>query len=117
MRRIRALPPTGLDQPLLLTPLQQLLQAPCLGTPREEPIPALTEDGKIEARLGQLQPQQIFPINTCTDGLGSLTVGEMLTKLPNGHQRQTPGGLTRLAAAREQVGKVVVGKDGPEVIA
>jgi hypothetical protein len=113
---IGALPPTCLDQALPLTPLQQLLQEPFLGTPRQEPIPELTEDRKIEARIGQLQPQQIFPINTCTDGLGGLTVGEMLTKLHNGHQRQTPWGLTRLAAAREQVGKVVVGKDGPEAI-
>jgi hypothetical protein len=101
MRRIGALPTTGLDQPLRLTPLQQLIQEPFLGTPRQEPISELTEDRKIETRIGQLQTKQIFPINTCTDGLGSLTVGEMLTKLHNGHQSQTPGGHTRLTAFRE----------------
>jgi hypothetical protein len=45
-----------------------------------------------------------------------LAIGEMLTKLHDGHQRQTPWGLTRLAAAREQVGKVIVGKDSSESI-
>src|SRR6266481_6451431 len=50
------------------------------------------------------------------DRLRRLTIGQVLPKRHNRHQRQPPRGQTRLAPRGEQGGKVLVLKDGPEGI-
>jgi hypothetical protein len=77
----------------------------------------LAQHRVVEARIGQLEAEQILPVDAGTHRLGGPTVGEVLAELQQGDPGQTPGRQARLAALGEQVGEIRVGEDGAELVA
>ena len=108
--------PAGLEQAQGAAALQQLVEEELFGAARQQAVPEFTQHRKVEARIGQLETQQILPVDARADGLGRLAIGQVFPKLHDRHQRQPPGGQARLAPRGEQGGKVLVLKDGPEGI-
>jgi len=74
------------------TPLQQLVSQEGFGAPRQEPVAQCTQDRKVEARVRQLETQEILPVDTGADRLGGLTIGQVLAPLHERHEGQPPGG-------------------------
>jgi hypothetical protein len=72
------------------TSLQQLIEQEGFGTTGEEPVAKFTEDGKVEARVRQVQAQEILPIDTGPDRLGGLAISKVLAKLHERHEGQPP---------------------------
>jgi len=70
----------------------------------------------IEAGIGQLQPQDVFPIDAATHGLGRLAIGEAFGKLQNSGEREACRGFCRLATPREERGELGVVVDGAESV-
>ncbi len=70
----------------------------------------------IEAGVGELQPQDVFPIDAAPDGLGRLAIGEVFGKLQDGSEREAGRGGCRLAAPREECGELGVVVDGAEPV-
>jgi len=68
MRGVGPLRPTRLEEPQRATALQQLLEQHLFGTARQQTVPELTEDRKVEPRIRQIETQQIFPVDTRADG-------------------------------------------------
>src|SRR5438105_3163360 len=60
------------------------------GLSAEQAGAKLAEDRGIKARVGQLQSEQVLPIDTTTHGFGGLAVRQVLDKLQNRHQCQSP---------------------------
>ena len=116
MRRVGALWPTGLEPPHGAASLPQLVEEDLFGAPRQQAVPKFAQHRKVESRIRQLETQQILPVDARADRLRRLAIRQMLPKLPNRHQRQPPRGQGWLAPRREQGGKVLVLKDGPEYI-
>src|SRR5881398_1355959 len=116
MRRVGALLSSGLEPPHGAAALQQLVEEERCGAPRQQAVPEFAQHRKVETRIRQLETQQILPVDTCAYGLRRLAIGEVLPKLHDRHQRETPRGQARWAPRREQGRKVLVLKDGPEGI-
>src|SRR5215468_2518857 len=116
MRRVGALLAPGGEQAQGTAALQQLVEEELYGAASEEAIAEFTQDRKIESRIRQLETQQILPVDARADRLSRLTIRQILPKLHDRHQRQTPRRQGRLAPRREQGGKVLVLKDGPQGI-
>ena len=60
MRGVGPLRPTSLEEPQRATALQQLLQQHRFGTARQQTVPELTADRKVEARIGQVSHSAPF---------------------------------------------------------
>ena len=86
------------------------------GTPGQKPIAQCTQDRKVEARVRQLETQEILPVDTGSDRLGSLAIGQVLAKLHERHEGQPPRGQPRVAPCRKQRGKVLALENGAELI-
>jgi hypothetical protein len=50
----------------------------------------LGQHAEMEARIGQLKPQRILPVNPAAHRIGGLPVTEVLQKLKHCDQSQTP---------------------------
>ena len=83
----------------------------------QEPVTKFTEHGKVEARVREIETQEILPVDTRTDRLRRLAIRQVFPKLHDRHQRQPPRGQARLAPRGEQGSKVLVLKDSPQGIA
>jgi hypothetical protein len=86
----------GLDQPGLLEAFQhqaQQLVGPAL---LREAGAELRQSGEVEARVVQFETERVFPGDTVCDGLGGLTVGEVVPELQDGHDQEERRGQTRL---------------------
>jgi hypothetical protein len=83
----------------------------------EQPGAELAEHGGVEARVGQIEAEQVLPVDAGADRLGRLAVGEVRAALEHGDQGQPPGREGGLPTFGVEVGKVVVAKDRPELIA
>ena len=88
-----------------------------LGTSGEQARAKLTEDGGIEPRVGQFEPERVFPVDPGADGVGGWSVGEVLSELEDGDQCQPPGRGRGLPLERIEVGEVGVVEDGAEFVA
>ena len=114
---VRTLSPLGLEQRFLLEVLQHPAQEPILSSTTEEPSSELREDAEVEARVIELKAERILPVDTGAHGIGGLaTPGEVLGKLHHGEECEAPGRSRALAAAREELGEVLVSKEGAEFI-
>jgi hypothetical protein len=69
------LAPTRFEQPLRLCQRQQRIQEEVLRCSRDEPSAKLTQDGMVEARVGEVETQDVFPINPAPDGIRGLAIG------------------------------------------
>jgi hypothetical protein len=64
--------------------------------------------------IAQLQAEEVLPVDARPHRLSRLAVRQLLTKLHDGDQGETPGGQTRLTRSREEGGKVLILKDGAQ---
>ena len=109
--------PRALSRPARLAGLQQLAQQALLGAALEQARAELAQHRVVEARVGQLEPEQVLPVDPRPHRLGGPPVGQVLAELQDGDQRQPPRWQARLAELGEQVGEVRVGEDGAELVA
>ena len=116
MRAVRALAPSGLQQPTLAGGVQQAGQQPLRGCVLEQAPVELAQDREVEAGVGQVEGEQIFPVDPAPDGVGRLAVAQALAELHEGHQGKAPGRVGRLAELGVEVRKVRVREHGPELV-
>ena len=116
MGRIRPLPSLRFHQSQFAALAEKPLQQLHFGPARDEPCAKFAEHRKVEARIVKLKPQQIFPIDAGAHGFGGLAVREVLAELEEGDERQEPGRKRRLAAGREERGKILVAAEGAQLV-
>jgi hypothetical protein len=68
----------------------------------DKPGAKLTQDGMVEAGVGEVEDQDVFPINPAPDGIRSLAIGEAFGKLEDRDQCQACWRFGRLAAPGEE---------------
>jgi hypothetical protein len=88
-----------------------------LRTAVEEAGAELAEHGGVEPRVGQLEAEQVLPVDADADGVRRRTVGEVLAELQDGDQGEPPGREGRLPPVGIQVGEVGVAENGTELVA
>lgn len=108
--------PTGLEHAAITAPGEQHFKEAQTGIRSQQAAPKFTKDRGIEARIAEIQPQHVFPINTAADGISSLTIREVFSTLQDGDQRQLPRCKGRLPGRRKQVGKLSIGDQGSTLI-
>lgn len=84
--------------------------------PGDEPGAELAQDGMVEARIGEIQSEDVCPINAAADGIGGLAIGEAFGKLEDGGQGQARWRLCGLTARREERRELRVMVDGAETV-
>ena len=87
MRRIRAHLASCLEPAALPTYHTQLVQQALLRSLGQQALPKLCEHRVVKASVTELQPQQIFPIQSRTHALGSLPLGQVFHVLQQCHDR------------------------------
>jgi len=75
------------------------------------------EHGEVEAHVGELETEQILPIDAAAHGIRRLAVGQTFEELENRHHGETPGTLGHLSTGGEEVDEVLVGVESSEIIA
>jgi hypothetical protein len=105
---VGALLAAGPDQAAVLEPLEHLVKQQLFRPARHQAGAKLRQDTEVEPRVGQLEPERVFPINAGAHGVGGLTVAELFEKLQDRHQGQPPRCQARLAAARIQRAEIRV---------
>jgi hypothetical protein len=74
MGGVGALAAAHLEEAAFTYPGQQGVEQQLFGVPRQQPRPELAQHGMVEARVGQLQAKDIFPINAAAHRIGRLAV-------------------------------------------
>ena len=116
MGRVAALTPARLEQASRLTRLQQLAEQPLLGVGLKQAGAELAQDRGVEAGVGQLEAEQVLPVDARPHRLRRTPVGEVLAELQQGDERQAPRRQPGLAALREEIREVGVGENGPQLV-
>jgi hypothetical protein len=63
MGGVGALLPAGLEPTHGPAPRQQLVEQALYGTAGQQPVTEFTEHGKVEARIGEIEAQQVLPVD------------------------------------------------------
>ncbi len=92
MRRVGALLSPGGEQAQGPAALQQLVEEDLCGAPRQQAVSEFAQNRKVETRIRQCKTQQILPVDARADRLRRLTIGQVLPKLHDRHQREPPWG-------------------------
>ncbi len=71
------------------------IQQQVFGSPVYQTLTKARQDRKIKAGISQLQAKGILQINTTTNGLCGLSIGQPFDELHNRDQRQSLWGLDR----------------------
>ena len=87
MRRVRSLFAPGFQPPVVLATNQQVVKEPFFGLTGHQPLSKFREDAKVKPGVGQLQTQQILPVNATAHGIGRLAVGEIFGEWQQRHHR------------------------------
>src|SRR5829696_6442592 len=117
MRAVGALPTAGDQQLALPAQRQKRVEQQGLSSTGHEPRSELAEHRGVKARVGQLQAEQIFPVNPASDGFGRPPVRQVLGKLQHGDQRQAPRHLSGLSAAWKQGRELSIAEHRPKRVA
>ena len=117
MGRVGALAGTGLEQAAVLAGLEHLVQEEPFGPAGGEAAAELGEDGEVESGVVELEAEGVLPVDAAADGVGGLSIGEVLGELHDGDQGEPPGGQCGLSAPGVEVGEVAVAEDGAEFVA
>jgi hypothetical protein len=115
--RVGPLPAARLEQATGLARLEQPAEQPLLGATTDQPRAELAQHRVVEAGVGELEAQEVLPVDARPHRFGRPPVGQVLAELQEGDQRQPPRRQSRLAEPGEQVGEVGVGEDGAELVA
>jgi hypothetical protein len=116
VRRVGTLTGAGLGQAAVLARLEDLVQEEPSGPVGGEAAAELGEGGEVESGIVELEPEGVLPVNTTADGVGGLSIGEVLGELQDGDQSELPGGQSGLSAPGVEVGEVAVAEDRSEFI-
>ena len=109
--------PRALSSPSVLQRSSSFSSSNPSRTAGEQAGAELAEHGGVEPRVGQLEAEQVLPVDAGADGVGGAAVGEVLAELEDGDQGQPPGREGGLASAGIEVGEVGVVEDGAEFVA
>jgi hypothetical protein len=90
VRAVGALLAPRLDQAACLEALEHAVQKQVLRPARDEARAELGKHAEVEAGIGQLEPERVFPIDASTHCVGRLPVAEMLEELEHRDERQPP---------------------------
>ena len=105
------------EQTLLPAPFDNRVEQTFLSIRFGKPLPEARQDGKVEAGIIVLEPQQIPERNAVSHGIRHFPVGQTLGVLHDQYECQSPRRCGRLTNLREEVGKHLIGKDRPQFIA
>ena len=72
-----------LEQSLVTKARQQRIEQDWAEIPVDQPPPELAQHREVEARVGQLQAEAVFPIDPAAHRLGRLSVGQAFDVLEN----------------------------------
>src|SRR5262245_42055091 len=89
--RVGALSPPGREEPRALATVQQPLEQQPLRAACEQARAELAEHRGVNARVSQLEAEQVLPVDAGADGLRRRAVGEVLAELQDGDQGQPAG--------------------------
>src|SRR4051812_382624 len=117
MRGVGPLPPPGLEDAELSGDLEHPLQQALLRAAGQKTISKLAEDTKVKARVGQLEAEQVLPVDPRPDRLSGLPITQALTELHQRDQGQPPGWAGRLTLLGIEVGEVAILEDRPKRVA
>ena len=117
VRAVGALAPVRFQQPAFARGVEQALQQAPAGFVFEQPAPELTQDGEVEPGVGQLQREQVFPVDPAPHGVGRLPVAQPFAELQERDQSQAPGRIRRLAQLGVEVGEARIVEHGAEPVA
>ncbi len=117
VRAVGALPPTRLEQAALSCGVQHAGQQALSGLVLEQAAPELAQHAVVEPGIGQVEGEQVLPVDPAPNGVGRLPVAQPLPELHERDQCQAPRGISRLAERGIQVGKPSVIKHGAEPVA
>src|SRR5216683_958902 len=108
MRRVRSLPPPLFEPSSLFAQRQYRFQEAFFSSQCHQAGPKFTQDGMIEAGVSQLQAESILPVQSTPNGIGGLPIRQILHKLENGDQCQSPRGVGWLPAPWIQISKQLI---------
>src|SRR4051812_41921946 len=116
MRGVGSLPPPCLEDAELSGDLEHPLQQALLRATSQKTISKLTEHAEVKARVGQLEAEQVLPVDPRSNRLSRLSIAQALAELHQRDQGQAPGWTGRLALLGIEVGEVAILEDRPERI-
>ena len=117
MGRVRPLPTTGLQPPTLPAARQQGVEQESLGRAGRQTGAKLAQHRRVEARIGQVQPEGVLPVDPAAYRVSGLAIRERLGKLQDADQRQPPRRFCGPAPSWEQVRKGPILIDRAQLIA
>ncbi|ACA18375.1 hypothetical protein M446_4012 [Methylobacterium sp. 4-46] len=103
-----------LEHALVVRGLEDADQQPSSGLVLQQPAAELAQDAGIEAGIGEVEGQQVFPVNPGSDRLSGLAVAQAFAELQEGDEGQAPGCVRGLAAAGKEVSERSIGEDGAQ---
>jgi hypothetical protein len=116
--RISTLSPPSLPQPAGLESFQQGVEQLLLSLVEQNAVAKVVEQGVVKARVGQLEAEQVLPVEATSHIVGGLTIGEAFKLLEHEDKGQTPGcHLNRGAEGRKPVGEQRISEKGAEFLA
>src|SRR5687768_1242477 len=87
---VGALSAARFEQPEIATPFQQDVEQELLRSPLDQSATELTEDGVVEAGIGELKCEGVLPVDAGANG-GGLAIREVLGELEDRGQGEPPG--------------------------
>jgi len=84
-------------------PVEEPVEQSLLGPAGDEAAAELDQDRVVEARVGQLEGERVFPVEPAPDRVGGFAIGEPLDERQHRGERQARGRFGRLPADGEQV--------------
>jgi hypothetical protein len=117
VRAVGALPAPGLQESSLARGVEHAGEQALAGLVLQQARPELAQDAVIEARVGQVQGEQVLPVDPCPYRLRGLPVGQVLPELHQRDQRQPPRRISRLAKGGVEVTEGGITEHGAEPVA
>src|SRR3954454_9154621 len=117
MRGVGPLPPPGLEDAELSGDLEHPLQQALLRATGQQTISKLAEHAEVKARVGQLEAEQVLPVDPRPDRLSGLPITQALAELQQRDQGQAPGRTGWLTLLGIEIGEVAILEDRPKRVA
>ena len=114
---IGALLAAGPDQALGRQHLQHLVEHHLFQTVFDQPGAELAQHARVEAGIGQFQPEGVLPVDRARHHQPGLAIGQVLHVLQHRDQRQRPRRLRRSAPRTERSRELLITKDVRELVA
>src|SRR5437868_730078 len=108
MCRVRSLSSSLFEPPSLFAQRQHCLQEAFFSSQCHQACAKLAQNGVVKSCIGQFQAQAILPIEPTAYGISGLAISQILHKLEDGNQGQTPRSIGWLSATRIQISKQLI---------